>query len=77
MHPGETRLFTQDQISDFPPISTHTLPLKIFCEYLAQTVNPEIALLLVQPENIDFGEGLTPKIQKSAREITEILTKLL
>jgi hydrogenase 3 maturation protease len=76
VQPGETRLFTQDQLSDAPSISTHTLPLRIFCEYLSQTIKPKISLLLIQPESMEFGEGLSPKVQESAKKITKILTKL-
>ena len=75
--PGESKLFTQEQISDSPAISTHTLPLRIFCEYLSQTAKPKIALLLVQPENMEFGEGLTPKVQKSAKIIAKTIIRLL
>jgi hydrogenase 3 maturation protease len=34
LKPGETRLVLPEQIMDFPAITTHVLPLRIFCEYI-------------------------------------------
>jgi hydrogenase 3 maturation protease len=75
--PGETRLIEPDRIADFPSISTHILPLRIFCEYLTATTKAKIALLLIEPKNTGFGEGLTPVIQAAAEKIANILLKLL
>ena len=75
--PGETKLLTQENIADQPAISTHILPLRVFCEYLSQTIKPKLALLLIQPKDIEFGEGLSPEVQKSARKITKLLIGLL
>ena len=37
LKPGEARLLDIEEIKDFPAITTHTLPLKIFCEYVKQS----------------------------------------
>jgi hydrogenase 3 maturation protease len=76
LKPGETRLVSPERIADFPAISTHMLPLRIFCEYLTATTKAKIALLLVEPKNVEFGEGLTPDVQAGAEKITNILLKL-
>ena len=76
LKPGETRLVSPERIADFPAISTHMLPLRIFCEYLTATTKAKIALLLVEPKNVEFGEGLTPDVQAAAEKITNILLKL-
>jgi len=76
LKPGETRLMDPERIADFPAISTHMLPLRIFCEYLTATTKAKIALLLVEPKNVEFGEGLTPDVQAAAEKITNILLKL-
>ena len=76
LKPGETRLVSPERIADFPAISTHMLPLRIFCEYLTQATKAKIALLLVEPKNVEFGEGLTPDVQAGAEKITNILLKL-
>jgi Ni,Fe-hydrogenase maturation factor len=60
-----------------PAISTHALPLRIFCEYLANTTGAKIALLVIQPKNTNFGEGLTPKLRETAVSLANMLLRLL
>jgi hydrogenase 3 maturation protease len=76
LKPGETRLVEPERMTDFPAVSTHVLPLRIFCEYLTATTKTKIALLLIEPKNTEFGEDLTPEVQATAEEITETLRKL-
>jgi hydrogenase 3 maturation protease len=75
--PGETRLIDPQRITDFPAISTHMLPLRIFCEYITAATKAKIALLLIEPKNVEFGEGLTPEVQATAKKIAKMLLKLL
>jgi hydrogenase 3 maturation protease len=77
LKPGDARLFDAEKITSFPAISTHMLPLRVFCEYITQMSGAKIALLLIQPCKTEFGEGMTSKIQKTATEITESLIRLL
>ncbi len=60
-----------------PAISTHALPLQLFCEYLRNTVKADIRLLAIQPENTEFGEGLTPSVEEAAGDIAELLARFL
>jgi len=70
---GETRLVFPEQVADFPAVTTHVLPLRIFCEYITKMAEAKIALLLIEPENTEFGEGLTATVQTAAEKITKIL----
>jgi hydrogenase 3 maturation protease len=76
LKPGETRLVFPEQVTDFPAITTHVLPLRIFCEYVTKMTEAKIALLLIEPKNNEFGEGLTPEVQAAAEKIANILQKL-
>jgi hydrogenase 3 maturation protease len=76
LKPGETRLVFPEQITDFPAITTHVLPLRIFCEYITKMTKAKIALLLIEPENTEFGEGLTPEVQKTAEKINKVMLEL-
>ena len=76
LKPGETRLVFPEQVTDFPAITTHVLPLRIFCEYITKMTKAKIALLLIEPENTEFGEGLTPSVQEAAEKITQVLLEL-
>ena len=75
LKPGEVRLFDAEKVTSFPAISTHMLPLRVFCEYITQLAGAKIALLLIEPGNTEFGEGLTPEVQEAAEKITETLLK--
>ena len=77
LKPGSYTLLEPKRLTTFPAFSTHMLPLRIFCETLEETTKAKIALLLVEPEKTDFGEGLTPSVQGSVKEIVRILLKVL
>jgi hydrogenase 3 maturation protease len=77
LRPGEIRLFDSEKVTNMPAISTHMLPLRVFCDYITQMSKAKLALLLIEPKNVEFGEGLTVEVQKSAEEITVALLKLL
>ncbi len=74
--PGETRLVRPEELISTPAISTHMLPLRIFCDYLANTTRAKVALLLIEPEKTEFGEGLTRTLQNSANKISTVLLQI-
>ena len=75
--PGTPKLADPKQLMRKTSISTHTLPLRIFCDYLTETTAAKIALLIIQPQDASFGEGLTPKLRQTAKSLTILLQKLL
>jgi hydrogenase 3 maturation protease len=77
LKPGDSKLMGFERLIDAHAFSTHMLPLRIFCEYLMKTTNAKIALLLIQPAQNDFGEGLTTKVEVSARLLVDVLSRLL
>jgi hydrogenase 3 maturation protease len=77
LKPGSSKLVETNEIVGQTTISTHTLPLRIFCEYLAKTTGAKIALLAVQPKDTSFGEGLTSELRETATNLINILSKLL
>jgi hydrogenase 3 maturation protease len=77
LSPGETRLLGVEKIIDFPPITTHVLPLRIFCEYVKGSTKAKIALLLIEPKSMKFGEGLSFEVQQAAENIRKALVELL
>ena len=77
LKPGSSKLIEPDQMAKHPAVSTHALPLRIFCEYLAKTTGAKIALLVIQPKDTSFGEGLTSKLRETATNLTNLLLKLL
>ena len=77
LKPGEIRLIFPEQVSVFPAITTHVLPLRIFCDYVTKMTTAKVALLLIEPENTEFGEGLTLKVQTAAEKVVLMLQKVL
>jgi hydrogenase 3 maturation protease len=75
--PGTSKLADPTQLMRKTSISTHTLPLRIFCDYLKETTAAKIALLIIQPQDSSFGEGLTPKLKQTTKNLTNLLQKLL
>lgn len=74
---GTTKFIHPDQIATRSAISTHALPLQVFCKYLAETTGAKIAILAIQPEDASFGKGLTRKVETTAKHLVNLLSKIL
>lgn len=74
---GSSKLLSSKQLMERQVVSTHALPLRIFCEYLARATNAKIALLLIQPGDTSFGEGLTREVQNTADRMARLLSRFL
>ena len=77
LNPGEASLLEAEKIVDYSAITTHLLPLRIFCDYVKQATGAKIALLLIEPKSVEFGEGLTAEVYVTAERLTKILLGLL
>lgn len=77
LEPGEYRLMKMEHLKVFPAISTHMLPLRIFCEYVANTIEAKIALLLIEPKQTDLGEGLSQEVAAAEQKIITSLKSVL
>ena len=77
LNPGEYKPVKPDELLETQAISTHMLPLKIFCQYLTQETKADMTLLLIQPENTSFGEGLTPTLEKTVIHVVKLLLEIL
>jgi hydrogenase 3 maturation protease len=74
---GDSRLVNPEQLTNFPAFSTHLLPLRLFTEYLTKTTKARIALLLIEPKETDFGEGLSPEVALASQSLTDTLLDVL
>jgi hydrogenase 3 maturation protease len=77
LRPGEASLVNAEKMADSSAITTHLLPLRIFCDYVKQATGAKIALLLIEPKSVDFNEGLTAEAQEASERLTKILLRLL
>ena len=74
--PGHIELVTKERIGGIN-ISTHSMPLSFLMMYLEQETGGKTILLGIQPKSIQFGEGLTPEIQKVVDNIIKSLEHVL
>jgi len=74
---GEIRLCDACKVANVPAITTHMLPLRVFCDYITELSKSKLALLLIQPKNVEFGEGLSREVATSAQRIVEFLLRIL
>jgi hydrogenase 3 maturation protease len=58
-------------------VSTHALPIKIFCSFLLRVTGAKISLLLIQPGEVDFGEGLSAGLRGSLERVVNLLASIL
>ena len=77
LYPGKVSLVDAEKIADNYAITTHLLPMRIFCEYVKQATGAKIALLLVEPKSMEFGEGLSEEVQGATARLIKILGELL
>ena len=79
LRPGEFKFYESISVlgSSNSTISTHALPLKIFCEYLETIVGVSVGLIIVQPERTDLGDSLSDTIGKVAKSLRGVLLEVL
>lgn len=75
--PGDADLVKVNEVAAFSAVSSHMLPLRLFCEYIEKTTGAKIRLLLVEPKTMEFGETMSPELQLAAAELTDLLLGLL
>jgi hydrogenase 3 maturation protease len=75
--PGEACLFSPEQVAGFSAVSSHVLPLRVFSDYLKGSTGAKVALLLIQPKNVEFGEALSPELKAAADHLAGLLLDLL
>ncbi len=75
--PGSAHLYDVEEVVSSTSISTHTMPLRVFCEYVFTLTGAKIALLLIEPKDTEFGEGLSAELQSATRKVAEVLVGTL
>ncbi len=75
--PGEVRLVAAEKVVAFSAVTTHVLPLRVFCEYVNKVTGAKIGLLLIEPKCMEFSEGLSKEVKATAESVTKILLKVL
>jgi hydrogenase 3 maturation protease len=74
---GEASLVALDEVPAFSVVSSHVMPLRLFCEYIKKATTAKVGLLLIEPKSLEFAEGLSVEVQVTANNLTKTLVRLL
>jgi hydrogenase 3 maturation protease len=74
--PGNIKLLTPTENMK-ATVSSHMLPLQVFCAYLEKAINAKILMLVVQPKDTGMGEALTKELTNAASKTADFLIELL
>jgi hydrogenase 3 maturation protease len=74
--PGATKSLTPTENMQ-AAFSSHMLPLQVFCAYLEKAISVKILMLIVQPKDMEMGEGLTKELINAAKKTADFLIKIL
>lgn len=58
-------------------VSSHCLPLGLFCDQVGRMSGAKVALLLIEPVRTGFGEGLSPEVEAAAAKVRSLLARVL
>ena len=74
--PGFVRLVSKEEISNYS-ISTHAIPISFLINYLEMSTGAKIALIGIQPMNMEIGHEMTMDVKKSAINVLNMLKTIL
>jgi len=74
--PGEAAVLDAEQIKETTS-STHTFSLPLIIEHLRSQTGAEFTVVGIQPETVQFSEGLSPAAEKGVRRAVEIIREKL
>ncbi len=69
--PGEIAIINQEQITG-TSFSTHRMPTSMIVEYIKHYINCEVIILGIQPESLEFGKPVSPRVKAAIKEICRI-----
>ena len=71
MKPGSAR-FSENIEFSYSPVSSHFLPIQIFCQSLVDMSGAKLAMLLIEPMDTGFGEGLTRELKYAKKRFVSL-----
>jgi hydrogenase 3 maturation protease len=74
--PGTLRIFTPSEIAGVS-FGTHGLPLSVLAGYLRSETGCAVAILGIQPSNVDFGQTVSASVEASVDEAVGLVCDFL
>ncbi len=75
-HPGEAHVFALSDIEK-ADISTHKASLAVLGAYLSSETGASVFVIGIQPDNTEFGSGLTQRLREASDSIVEAISTVL
>jgi hydrogenase 3 maturation protease len=73
---GEVRLVSPENVAGIT-LSTHMISLSLLARIIQDRTTANVMILGVQPKVLEFGEGLSPELEKASTRISRVLLKVL
>jgi hydrogenase 3 maturation protease len=73
---GELRVIPLEGINQATVVSTHSFPLSVTFSIVREDTGAELVVVGVQAKSLDYAEGLSPEVEKSASELSEYFNKI-
>jgi len=77
LKPGQSMLINAERLTVAPALSTHNLPLRVFCELMKEITGAEVAVLVIQPKDANLWSSLTPELEEASKRVSEVLLEVL
>lgn len=74
--PGDVALLDVEHLSDLCG-TTHNPGLGVFVRVVQKTTGADVAILAIQPEQIEYGEGFSARVEKTLNYLESILQQAL
>lgn len=74
--PGEFRELEGEDLETANLFSTHNASLSLTINYLKNNLKLDIIILIIQPEDIGFGEKLSPAVQETLNTLEHWFSRL-
>jgi hydrogenase 3 maturation protease len=68
---GEFRAVEGEDLKTTNLFSTHNTSLSLAINYLQNNLKVDIIILIIQPKKISFGEGLSPEVDKTLKNLAD------
>ena len=73
---GEVRVIPLEGINQHTVISTHSFPLSVTFSIVREDTGAELVVVGVQAKSLDYKEGLSPEVEKTASEIASYFNNI-
>lgn len=73
---GEVRVIPLEAINQSTITSTHSFPLSVTFSVVKEDTGAELVVVGVQAKSLDYKEGLSPEVEKTAAELAAYFNSL-